>query len=121
MPMARLICAFVPSHRIWFAVGSFASSGLSASVAKILEVPIIDLDHVQTVPSRPSPRRLPVLIALAAGSLLFGLTGEPQGSASPVDEANVCSSFGAPGGSSGETIVFNAANVEILRIPHCPV
>jgi hypothetical protein len=103
-------------------VGSFASPGLSSSIAKIVGVPIIDLDHhVQTVPSRPPSQRLPVLIALAAGSLLFGLTGEPQESASPVDEANVCSSFGAPNGSSGETIVFNPENVEILRIPHCPV
>lgn len=85
-------------------------------------MPIIDLDHhVQTVPSRPPSQRLPVLIALAAGSLLFGLTGEPQGSASPVDEANVCSSIGNPGGSTGETIVFNRENVEILRIPYCPV
>jgi hypothetical protein len=85
-------------------------------------VSIIDLDrHVQTVPSRPPPQRLPVLIALAAGSLLFGLTGEPQGSASPVDEANVCSSSGDPGGSSGETIVFNAEHREILRIPQCQV
>jgi hypothetical protein len=85
-------------------------------------VPIIDLDHhVQTVPSRPPPQRLPVLIALVAGSLLFGLTGEPQGSAGPVDEANVCPSVAAPGGSSGETTVFNPEGVEILRIPHCPV
>ena len=85
-------------------------------------VPVIDLDHhVQTVPSGPPSQRLPVLIALAAGSLLFGLTGEPQGSASPVDEANVCSSLGASGGSSGETIVFNPEHEEILRIPQCPV
>jgi hypothetical protein len=110
------------SHRIWLAVGSFASLGLSASIATIAGVPIIELDHhVQTVPSRPPSQRLPVLIALAAGTLLFGLTGEPQGPASPVDEAKVCSSFGASSGSSGETIVFNAENVEILRIPHCPV
>lgn len=110
----------VPSHRIWPA-GSFASRGLSASIANIVVVPIIDLDHqVQTVPSRSPRNRLPVLIALAAGSLLFGLTGEPQESAGPVDEAAECSSIGT-GGSSGETVVLNADNGEILRIRHCSV
>ena len=87
----------------------------------IVGVPIIDLDHALTVPSRPPPQRLPILIALAAGSLLFGLTGEPQESASPAEEAIRCPSVGAPGGSSGRTIVFNPEGVEILRIPYCPV
>jgi hypothetical protein len=106
-------------RQIQFRGGFVHESWLPVSEARISKVPIIDLDHVQTVPTRPSPRRLPVLIALAAGSLLFGLTGEPQGSAGPAGEANVCSSFGPSDGSSEETIIFNAAHVEIRRIPQC--
>ncbi|MFI6079225.1 hypothetical protein ACIA5C_47765 [Actinoplanes sp. NPDC051343] len=84
-------------------------------------MPIIDLDHhAQIVLSRPSPRRLPILLALAVGSLLFGPTGEPQGSAGPVDEATACSSSGAFRASNGETTtVFDAQGREIQRIPHC--
>lgn len=84
-------------------------------------MPIIDLDHhVEAVSSGPSRRHLPVLIALAAGSLLFGLTGEPKGPTSPVDEANICSSLAARDGSSGGAVV-NPDTGEIVRTIHCPL
>lgn len=79
---------------------------------------IIDLDHhARTLPSRSSPRRLPVLIALAVGSLLFCLTGEPRGSASPVDGAKACSSPGTFRVPNGVTTVFDAEGREIQQIP----
>jgi hypothetical protein len=61
------------------------------------------------------------LIALAAGSLLVGLTGEPQGPASLVDETDVCPSVSARGGSSGGVVVMDPETGEIVRITRCPV
>ncbi|WP_204298940.1 hypothetical protein [Actinoplanes campanulatus] len=85
-------------------------------------MPIIDLDHyVQAGPRQPSRRHLPALIALAVGSLLFGLTGEPEGPAGPADETNACSSVSARGGSQRNVVVMDSETGEIVRMIHCPV
>ncbi|MBB3100331.1 hypothetical protein FHR83_008053 [Actinoplanes campanulatus] len=85
-------------------------------------MPIIDLDHhAQAGPGRPSRRHLPALIAPAVGSLLFGLTGEPEGPAGTADETNACSSVSARGGSHGSVVVLDSKTGEIVRMIHCPV
>lgn len=95
----------------------------STAVARILSVPLIDLDHRPEAASGRAPRqRLRVLIPLTTGLLLFSVAGEkPRESLSPHDRMTFCPLAALAGGTAGTSVsILDGDTGKVLRIIHCP-